>query len=165
MENSSEVVAFYRGHRGPTRNLAGEGFSKPPSPENREDPAILAWKSGGLSPESDFKTARFRLILAVENAKFRTNFTNLDALLRPQFIQLRASNPTFCVLRSRRICPLPAFDFAEFWSFRIGFRCSFSTNFSAKRDVYCGKQRTGLRPNSSSQRTSSELGRPSVRSA
>ena len=62
VENSSEVVAFYRGHRGPTRNLAGEGFSKPPSPENREDPAILAWKSGGLSPESDFKTARFRLI-------------------------------------------------------------------------------------------------------
>lgn len=33
-----------------------------PSPENREDPAILAWKSGGLSPESDFKTARFRPI-------------------------------------------------------------------------------------------------------
>ena len=62
VENSSEVVAFYRGHRGPTRNLAGEGFLKPPSPENREDPAILAWKSGGLSPESDFKTARFRLI-------------------------------------------------------------------------------------------------------
>ena len=28
MENSSEVVAFYRGHRGPTRNLAGEGFSR-----------------------------------------------------------------------------------------------------------------------------------------
>lgn len=27
-ENSSEVVAFYRGHRGPTRNLAGEGFSR-----------------------------------------------------------------------------------------------------------------------------------------
>ena len=61
-ENSSEVVAFYRGHRGPTRNFAGEGFSRPPSPENREDPAILAWNSGGLSPESDFKTARFRPI-------------------------------------------------------------------------------------------------------
>ena len=28
MENSSEVVVFYRGHRGPTRNLAGEGFSR-----------------------------------------------------------------------------------------------------------------------------------------
>ena len=62
VENSSEVVAFYRGHRGPTRNLAGEGFSRPPSPENREDPAILAWKSDGLSPKSDFKTARFRPI-------------------------------------------------------------------------------------------------------
>lgn len=35
----------------------------------------------------------------VEDAKFRINFTNLDALLRPQFIQLRASNPTFCVLK------------------------------------------------------------------
>ena len=32
------------------------------SPENREDPAILARESGGLSPESDFKTARFRSI-------------------------------------------------------------------------------------------------------
>ena len=29
VENSSEVVVFYRGHGGPTRNLAGEGFSRP----------------------------------------------------------------------------------------------------------------------------------------
>ena len=29
VENSSEVVVFYRGHGGPTRNLAGEGFSSP----------------------------------------------------------------------------------------------------------------------------------------
>ena len=29
VESSSEVVAFYRGHHGPTRNLAGEGFSSP----------------------------------------------------------------------------------------------------------------------------------------
>ena len=28
VENSSEVVVFYRGHGGPTRNLAGEGFSR-----------------------------------------------------------------------------------------------------------------------------------------
>ena len=74
VENSSEVVAFYRGHRGPTRNLAGEGFSKPPSPENREDPAILAWKSGGLSPESDFKTARFRLIIGGWECKISDKF-------------------------------------------------------------------------------------------
>ena len=63
VENSSEVVVFYRGHRGPTRNFAGEGFSKPPSPENREDPAILAWKSGGLSLQSGTGAARFRPIL------------------------------------------------------------------------------------------------------
>lgn len=31
--------------------------------------------------------------------------------------------------------------------------------------VYCGKQRTGFLPSSSSQRTSSELGQPSVRRA
>ena len=37
--------------------------------------------------------------------------------------------------------------------------------FPAKRDAYCGKQRTGLRPNSSLQRTSSVLGRPSERRA
>lgn len=28
VENSSEVVVFYWGHGGPTRNLAGEGFSR-----------------------------------------------------------------------------------------------------------------------------------------
>ena len=33
-----------------------------PSPENREDPAILAWTSGGLSLHSDIETTRFRLI-------------------------------------------------------------------------------------------------------
>lgn len=64
MKNSSEVVVFYRGHSGPTRNLAGEGFSRPPSPENREDPAILAWKSGGLSLQSGIGTARFRPIFS-----------------------------------------------------------------------------------------------------
>ena len=163
MENSSEVVAFYRGHRGLTRNFAGEGFSRP-----------LRQKTGKIRPFWRGKVAVYRsnqapeqLVFfrfsAIENAKFRTNFTNLDALLRPQFIQLRASNPTFCVLKSRGICPLPAFDFAEFWSFRIGFRCGFSTNFPVKRDVYCGKQRTGLRPSSSPQRTSSVLGQPSMR--
>ena len=165
MENSSEVVVFYRGHRGPTRNLAGEGFSRP-----------LRQKTGKIRPFWRGKVAVYRsnqtskqFVLdrfsVVENAKFRTNFTNLSALLSPQFIQLRASNSTFCVMKSWGIWPLPAFDFAEFWSFRIGFRCSFSTNFPVKRDVYCGKQRTGLRPNSSPQRTSSELGRPSVRRA
>ena len=35
----------------------------------------------------------------------------------------------------------------------------------AQTTVYCGKQRTGLRPSSSPERTSSELGRPSERRA
>ncbi len=61
VENSSEVVAFYRGHRGPTRNLASKGFSSFLH-QKQGGIAILAWKSGGLSPESDFKTARFRPI-------------------------------------------------------------------------------------------------------
>ena len=165
MENSSEVVAFYRGHRGPTRNLAGEGFSRSLRQKTGKIRPFWRGKVAVYRPNQTSKQLVFDRFSAVENAKFRTNFTNLDALLRPQFIQLRASNPTFCVLKSRGICPLPAFDFAEFWSFRIGFQCSFSTNFPAKRDVYYGKQRTGLRPSSSPQKTSSELGRPSERRA
>ena len=165
VENSSEVVVFYRGHRGPSRNLVGEGFSRHLRQKIGKIRPFWRGKVAVYRPNQTSKQLVFDRFSAVENAKFRTNFTNLDALLRPQFIQLRASNPTFCVLKSRGICPLPAFDFAEFWSFRIGFRCSFSTNFPAKRDVYCGKQRTGLRPNSSPQRTSSELGLPSERRA
>ena len=57
----------------------------------------------------------------VEDAKFRTKFTNLDVLLRPQFIQLRASNPTFCVMKSWGIWPFSAFNSADFRSFRAGF--------------------------------------------
>ena len=165
VENSSEVVVFYRGHRGPTRNLAGEGFSRPLRQKTGKIRPFWRGKVAVYRPNQTSKQLVFDRFSAVENVKFRTNFTNLDVLLRPQFIQLRASNPTFCVLKSRGICPLLAFDFAEFWSFRIGFRCCFSTNFPAKRDVYCGKQRTGLRPNSSPQSTSSELGLPSERRA
>ena len=82
-ENSSEVVAFYRGHRGPTRNLAGEGFSRP-----------LRQKTGKIRPfwrgevtvyrsNQALKQPVFDRLSAVENAKFRTNFTNLDVLLSP----------------------------------------------------------------------------------
>lgn len=121
VENSSEVVVFYRGHRGPTRNLAGEGFSRP-----------LRQKTGKIRPFWRGKVAVYRSNQApkqpvfdrfwtVEDAKFRTKFTNLDVLLRPQFIQLRASNPTFCVMKSWGICPFSAFNSADFRSFRAGF--------------------------------------------
>ena len=83
VENSSEVVAFYRGHRGPTRNLAGEGFSKPPSPENREDPAILAWKSGGLSLQSGTGAARFRPIFGVWRCKISDRFYEFGRAFAP----------------------------------------------------------------------------------
>ena len=83
MENSSEDVVFYRGHRGPTRNLAGEGFSSP-----------LRQKTGKIRPFWRGKVAVYRSnqapeqpvfdrFSAVEDAKFRTDFTNLDVLLRP----------------------------------------------------------------------------------
>lgn len=47
VENSSEVVAFYRGHRGPTRNLAGEGFSRHLRQKTGKIRPFLARKSGG----------------------------------------------------------------------------------------------------------------------
>ena len=47
MENSSEVVVFYRGHRGPTRNLAGEGFSRHLRQKTGKIRPFLARKSGG----------------------------------------------------------------------------------------------------------------------
>ena len=94
---------FYRGHRGPTRNLAGEGFSR-----------HLRQKTGKIRPFWRGKVAVYRSNQApkqpvfdrfwtVEDAKFRTDFTNFDVLLSPQFIQLRASNPTFCVIKSSGI--------------------------------------------------------------
>ena len=74
---------FYRGHRGPTRNLAGEGFSR-----------YLRQKTGKIRPfwrgevtvyrsNQAPKQPVFDRLSAVENAKFRTNFTNLDVLLSP----------------------------------------------------------------------------------
>lgn len=47
VENSSEVVVFYRGHRGPTRNLAGEGFSRHLRQKTGKIRPFLARKSGG----------------------------------------------------------------------------------------------------------------------
>lgn len=81
VENSSEVVVFYRGHGGPTRNLAGEGFSRP-----------LRQKTGKIRPFWRGKVAVYRsnqapkqLVFdrfsAVEDAKFRTDFTNLNVFL------------------------------------------------------------------------------------
>lgn len=46
-ESSSEVVVFYRGHRGPTRNLAGEGFSRHLRQKTGKIRPFLARKSGG----------------------------------------------------------------------------------------------------------------------
>ena len=47
VESSSEVVVFYRGHRGPTRNLAGEGFSRHLRQKTGKIRPFLARKSGG----------------------------------------------------------------------------------------------------------------------
>ena len=121
VENSSEVVVFYRGHRGPTRNLAGEGFSRHLRQKTGKIRPFWRGKVAVYRPNQTSKQLVFDRFSAVENAKFRINFTNLSALLSPQFIQLRASNPTFCVIKSSGICPLPTFKSAEFRSFRPGF--------------------------------------------
>ena len=118
--NSSEVVVFYRGHRGPTRNLAGEGFSSPLRQKTGKIRSFWRGKVAVYRPNQTSKQPVFDRFSAVEDAKSR--------------------------------------------SFRTGFSPVFGEN-SAQTTVYCGKQRTGLRPSSSPQRTSSELGRPSVRSA
>jgi len=114
VENSSEVVVFYRGHRGPTRNLAGEGFSRPLRQKTGKIRPFWRGKVAVNRPNQTSKQLVFDRFSAVENAKFRTNFTNLSAFLSPQFIQLRASNPTFGVIKSRGIYPLPASSSAEF---------------------------------------------------
>ena len=121
VENSSEVVAFYRGHRGPTRNLAGEGFSRHLRQKTGEIWLFGRGKVAVYRPNQTSKQLVFDRLSAVKDAKFWTNFTNLDVLLSPQFIQLRASNPTFCVMKSWGICPFSAFNSAEFRSFRASF--------------------------------------------
>lgn len=95
VENSSEVVVFYRGHRGPSRNLAGEGFSRHLRQKTGKIRSFWRGKVAVNRPNQTSKQPVFDRFSAVEDAKFRTNFTNLDVLLSPQFFQLRASNPTF----------------------------------------------------------------------
>ena len=56
---------FLPGPPWPEPKFSRRRIFETPSPENREDPAILAWKSGGLSPESDF------------NSSFSTDFRRL----------------------------------------------------------------------------------------
>ena len=102
-ENSSEVVAFYRGHRGPTRNWAGEGFSRHLRQKIGKIRPFWRGKVAVYRPNQTSKQLVFDRFSAVEDAKFRTDFTNFDVLLSPQFIQLRASNPTFCVIKSSGI--------------------------------------------------------------
>ena len=121
VENSSEVVVFYRGHRGPTRNLAGEGFSRHFRQKTGKIRPFWRGKVAVYRSTQTSKQLVFDRFSAVEDAKFRTDFTNLDVLLRPQFIQLRASNPTSCVMKSWGICPFSAFNSADFRSFRAGF--------------------------------------------
>ena len=59
VESSSEVVAFYRGHHGPTRNLAGEGFSR-----------HLRQKTGKIRPFWRGKVAVYRSNQAPEQPIF-----------------------------------------------------------------------------------------------
>ncbi|WP_417014604.1 hypothetical protein, partial [Alistipes sp.] len=82
MENSSEVVAFYRGHRGPTRNLAGEGFSRHFRQKTGKIRPFWRGKVTVYRPNQTSKQPVFGRFSAVEDAKSRTNSTNLDVLLR-----------------------------------------------------------------------------------
>ena len=95
MENSSEVVVFYRGHRDQTRNLAGEEFSRHFRQKTGKIRPFWRGKVTVYRPNQTSKQLVFDRLSAVKDAKFWTNFTNLDVLLSPQFIQLRASNPIF----------------------------------------------------------------------
>lgn len=129
MENSSEVVVFYRGHRGPSRNLVGEGFSRHLRQKTGKIRLFWRGKVAVYRPNQTSKQLVFDRFSAVENAKFRTDFTNLDVLLSPQFIQLRASNPMFCVIKSSGICPLSALSSAKFSVIQSQFLKRFQYQF------------------------------------
>ena len=73
-KNSSAVVVFYRGHRGPTRNFSRRRLFETPSPRSREDPAIWAWKSDGSSSKLDTASARFRPVFGGRGCKISDKF-------------------------------------------------------------------------------------------
>ena len=79
VENSSEVVVFYRGHRGPTRNLAGEGFSSPLRQKTGKIRSFWRGKVAVNRPNQTSKQPVFDRFSAVEDAKsrsFRTGFSS-----------------------------------------------------------------------------------------
>ena len=83
MKNSSEVVAFYRGHRGPTRNLAGEGFSR--HFRQKTGKIRLFWR-GEVTvyhPNQTSKQPVFDRFWAVKDAKFWTNWTCFKPSIHP----------------------------------------------------------------------------------
>lgn len=80
VENSSEVVVFYRGHRGPTRNLAGEGFSRPLCQKTGKIRPFWRGKVAVYRPNQTSKQPVFNRFSAVKDAKFWIKFTDLDVL-------------------------------------------------------------------------------------
>ncbi len=78
MENSSGVVVFYRGHRGPTRNLAGERFSRPLHQKTGKIRPFWRGKVAVYRPNQTSRQPVFGRFSAVEDAKsrsFRTGFS------------------------------------------------------------------------------------------
>ena len=73
-KNSSEVVVFYRGHRGPTRNFSRRRLFETPSPRSREDPALWAWTSDGSSSKLYTASARFRPVFGGRGCKISDKF-------------------------------------------------------------------------------------------
>ena len=80
VENSSEVVVFYRSHRGPTRNLAGEGFSRPLRQKTGKIRPFWRGKVAVYRPNQTSKQLVFNRFSAVKDAKFWIKFTDLDVL-------------------------------------------------------------------------------------
>ena len=76
--NSSGVVVFYRGHRGPTRNLAGERFSRPLHQKTGKIRPFWRGKVAVYRPNQTSRQPVFDRFSAVEDAKsrsFRTGFS------------------------------------------------------------------------------------------
>ena len=92
VENSPEVVVFYRDHGGPTRNLAGEGFSRHLHQKTRKiRPSwrgmVSVYRSNQTSEQPVFD--RFSAVEDAKSRSFRTGFSPVfswKARLRRRFI-------------------------------------------------------------------------------
>ena len=135
MENSSEVVVFYRGHRGPTRNLAIEGCSNALRKKQR-----ISWRKNCHFKEGKEPIAP--IIFGGWDRKIPDSIREIGRVFEGLIYQISSLNMLSHAIKRRQskgTCPLPAFNSAAFRSFITWLRRNLSAIFAGKVLAMCYK--------------------------